>query len=103
MIQIMNLRTARIEYPWDVRVDRKSALGNPFYMHNESERDLVCDQYAAYFQQRITKNNPGDPFIQELKRIQQLYKQYGKLRLFCWCAPKRCHGRTIRDYLIKIT
>ncbi len=106
MIKIMNLRTARIEYPWDVRVDRKSVLGNPFYMHigyDESERDRVCKQYAVYFQQRIAKNNPGDPFIQELKRIQQLYKQYGKLRLFCWCAPKRCHAETIRDYLIKTT
>jgi len=103
MIKIMNLRTAQIAYPWDVRVDRKSALGNPFYMHSEAERDRVCEQYAAYFQQRIAKNNPGDPFIQELKRIQQLYKQYGKLRLFCWCAPKRCHAETIRDYLIKTT
>lgn len=103
MIQIMNLRTAQIEYPWDVRVDRKSALGNPFYMHNESERDIVCEQYIAYFQRCVAKNNPEDPFIQELKRIQQLYKHYGKLRLFCWCAPKRCHAKTIRDYLIKTT
>ena len=27
------------------------------------------------------------------------YKIYGKLRLFCWCAPKRCHGETIKRYL----
>lgn len=100
MVQIMNLRTAQIEYPWDVRVDRKSALGNPFYMHSEAERDKVCEQYAAYFKQRTERNNPGDPFMQELKRIRLLYKQYGKLRLFCWCAPKRCHAETIKDYLL---
>ncbi len=46
MIEIMNLRTTQVEYPWDVRVDRKSILGNPFYMHNlfsETERNQVCE------------------------------------------------------------
>ena len=100
MIKIINLRTAKFEYPWDVLVDRKSVLGNPFYMHSEAERDRVCEQYAAWFPQRIAKCYPKDPIIQELERLQQLYKQYGKLRLFCWCAPKRCHAETIKNYLI---
>ncbi len=67
MIEIMNLRTTQVKYPWDVRVDRKRGLGNPFYIHNlfsEAERDRVCEQYAAWFQQRIAKNYPKDPFIQ---------------------------------------
>ena len=34
MIEIINLRTAQIAYPWDVRVDSRSQLGNPFYMHS---------------------------------------------------------------------
>jgi hypothetical protein len=27
------------------------------------------------------------------------YRQYGKLRLFCWCAPEQCHGETIKAWL----
>ena len=27
--------------------------------------------------------------------------EFGKVRLFCWCAPKRCHGETIKKWLIE--
>lgn len=40
----------------DVRVDRKSVLGNPYKMENESQRDKVCDLYETYFN-ALVKND----------------------------------------------
>ncbi len=36
----------------------------------------------------------------ELSVLQTLYQEHGKLRLFCWCSPKKCHAETIRDYIL---
>ena len=49
MIEICNLRNKKMVNVWDVRVDRKSVLGNKFIMHNENERDIVCDKYNCFF------------------------------------------------------
>ena len=38
-------------------------------------------------------------FTAELERLKKLHVEYGKLRLFCWCAPKRCHAETIKQFL----
>ena len=95
MIEIMNLRNTRPSQPWDVRVDRSSVLGNPF----KGDRDVDCDKYAVYFATCIADPN-ASAFKDELARLAQLYKQYGKLRLFCWCAPLRCHSETIREWLL---
>jgi len=96
-IEIMNLRNCKPSYPWDVKVDRSSVLGNPFPMRNESQRTAVCEKYAAYLAVEIKK--PG-AFRNEMIRLYRLYQQHGKLRLFCWCAPKRCHAETIRTVLL---
>ena len=97
MIEIMNLRTTRPSQPWDVKVDRSSVLGNPF----KGDRDVDCDKYAVHFATMLTDpTSKAVAFRAELARLAQLYKQYGKLRLFCWCAPLRCHSETIRTWLM---
>ena len=109
-ILISNLRNKRPQEPWQVRVDRSSVLGNPFLMHNENARNSVCEKYYRYFQGIVTNNthilheygvvsSEREEFMQELRRLYKLAKQYGKLELFCWCAPKRCHAETIASFL----
>ena len=93
MIEICNLRNEKPTHPYDIRVDRQSVLGNPFIMRKESERDKVCDEYEEYFYRRLKD-------CVTMKKVIDCYKEYGKLRLFCWCAPKRCHAETIRDYIL---
>jgi len=82
MVEVVNIRTCspRWGQPGDVKIDRTTKWGNPFYMHDESERDSVCDRYVGWF--LIQKNLD----ICELKNAK---------RLGCWCKPRRCHG----DYL----
>lgn len=84
---------------WDkqaVYIGRGSPLGNPFVMENESDRDLVCDQYQVWFEQQVKDNNVL--VMNELRRLYQIAKK-GDLVLGCFCSPKRCHGLTIKAFL----
>ena len=101
MIIIKNLRNvggykAVLSEPYQVRIDRASVLGNPFRMYDESQRDLVCDKYKDYFYNQIKTNKA---FVEELLRLYNIAVKYGKLELYCWCAPKRCHGETIKEFI----
>ena len=77
-------------------IGRGSPLGNPFRMNNENERDLVCDKYEAWFEQKVAERDPR--VMNELRRLYAIAKQ-GDLILGCYCSPKRCHGETIKAFL----
>ena len=97
MIQIKNLRAEQPRNPWDIRVDRANEiLGNPFYMKNESERDVICEKYAEWFKRAVESDSKVKD---ELDRLADIYRTHGKLNLFCWCVPKRCHAEIILQYL----
>jgi aminoglycoside phosphotransferase (APT) family kinase protein len=104
MIQIKNLRNTKPSTAYDVVICRgKSPLGNPFYLddvNDKVKRDEVCDKYEVRFNEQLAQYNAA--VIAELQRLTTLYRQYGKLNLFCFCAPKRCHGETIRAYILKL-
>lgn len=98
-IEIKNLRTEKPTEPYQVRIDRgHSILSNPYYMHSEEERDEVCKKYSDYFALQVFHN---ESFTEALRTLYKIAKRYGKLELFCWCAPKKCHGETIRNFLMK--
>ena len=97
MIEIMNIRHNSVCQLYDVCVGRVSILGNPFIMRSEDERDEVCHRYRAWFVNRLHDSN--GKVMEELKRLYILHEKWNKLRLFCWCAPKRCHAETIKEWL----
>ena len=99
-ITIKNLKESKPLEAYDVRVDRTSPLGNPFYLRSESERDLVCDKYEEWLIGQIKSNNRT--ICNELNRLYRLLRTHGKLNLFCWCSPKRCHAETIRTVLFRV-
>ena len=108
-VQIINLRTKQ---PYDFRCDRQSPVGNPYFMHNESERDLVCEKYLKLFDQIMHNDSLADnaksrgmtstvkEFRDYIHRIEQHYATHGTVTLACWCSPKQCHCETIREWLI---
>lgn len=79
-----------------VRCDRKSHLGNPFFMENESKRDLVCAQFKKMFDKKVQDKDPA--VMNELRRLYKIAKVQD-LYLYCWCAPKRCHAETVKAFL----
>ena len=96
MIVVENLRFSKPTFDYDFKIDRSSPLGNPFYMDSEVYRSKVCDDYENYFAEMMLNNHS---MIAEVDKMKEALKKHGQLRLFCWCAPKRCHGETIVRYL----
>lgn len=72
-------------------------LGNPFPMREESERDKVCDDFEAYFRKKIAQRDPV--IMGELARVVEKAFMNGGVKLGCYCAPRRCHGNTIKSFL----
>lgn len=83
MTTVHNLRTERM-LPGDVRIDRKTPLGNRFVIGRDGTREDVIAKHAVETEERIAK----DPVFRAAIRA-----LHGK-RLFCWCHPLPCHGHT---------
>lgn len=106
-IEIVNMRNESIRMVCDFAVDRSTPLGNPFPMKGKSDesRNDVCDKYRVWFHEemeRLAYHDPNrlDPMSKMIDEMISACRNEKRLRLFCWCAPKRCHAETIRDYLI---
>lgn len=91
---------------YDFYIGRPSILGNP-YTHLKSSkaskhlvdtRDEAISLYESYFYSRLKDKK----FTDELDKIIELYKEYGRVNLVCWCKPKSCHGDYIKEYLDKV-
>lgn len=106
-IEIMNMRNESVHRICDFAVDRSTPLGNPFPMKGKSDeaRNEACDKYHAWFHEKmewLVYHDPNrlDPISKMIDEMISACRGEGIIRLFCWCAPKRCHAETIRDYLI---
>ena len=106
MIKLGNMRNYNyINAEVTIRIDRANKiLGNRFIMHNESERNYVCDKYEEWLRKEVANKNAL--VLNELKRIYNgmltANKQNKDLVLLCWCYPKRCHGESIIKILKEI-
>jgi hypothetical protein len=79
-------------------VGRPSALGNPFRLEREADREQVIGQYELWLREQIAVWNPE--VCHELNRLYRIARDLGELELTCWCAPKRCHAKVIRQVLL---
>jgi hypothetical protein len=97
----MRVRVGRKHEEGAVYIGRPSPLGNPFVMKSERERAHVCDQYEEWFATQVANKN--ERVLNELRRLYKLARSRDELVLGCFCAPKRCHGDTIKAFLEKHT
>jgi hypothetical protein len=95
MIRIVNLKFPDL-YDGEnmIRVCRPTALGNPFPLKKESDRDLVCDKYEAWLNE-----NQNDPNVKAMLEYIRQESMKGNVALACWCHPKRCHAESIIKFL----
>lgn len=104
-IEIHNLKEIRPAREYDFIVDRTSPVGSPFYITTSLNRANVCDAYQRFFENKmlvVEGQHLGVEtyeFRNYVNKMLEAYKKHGKLRLFCWCAPKRCHAETIKNWL----
>ena len=105
-----------------VRCDRGTALGNPFELTHESERDNVIFGFKRYLWMvlhhniepyiaandiandqnlkisRTWKRPSRDDIESLLTEIIGLYEKEN-VTLLCWCFPKKCHCDVIKAYI----
>lgn len=75
---------------------QSSPLGNPYTYRSEADRDTIVDKYEQWFYKTVEQ----DPEVRtELRRLHNLGKKRGKLKLGCFTAPKRCHCHVIKQFL----
>lgn len=60
-------------------------FGNPFSLRGKMSRDVVVDAYERYARDRLERDADWRDQVKDL---------HGR-RLFCWCAPKRCHAEVL--------
>lgn len=99
IIEILNLDHSEPTEPYDFYCDKRSPVGNPYPMYTEANRNTVCYMYKGHFE-RMMKNGPS-LFTDRIDLMISRFKEHRKLRLFCHCAPLRCHCETIREYIIE--
>ena len=99
MIEIVNKKTYKGHDA--VYVGRGSPLGNP-YSHKPGtmanfqvgSRDEAIAKYKRWLCYQITQSGfPRMLFFDLVK----FYKDFGKLKLMCWCTPKACHAEVIAE------
>jgi hypothetical protein len=82
---VVNMRRLKPILPTDVRVDRATMFGNPYTMGLHRSREQAVQMFEEYALKRIAT----DPIFRAgVKALR------GK-RLFCWCAPERCHAEVL--------
>jgi hypothetical protein len=69
--------------PFDVRIDRATAWGNPFVLGHDGDRDVVLARYREWV---TTSDDLAAVWVRE-----NVHRLRGKT-LGCWCAPNMCHG-----------
>lgn len=94
MVSIVNCWTRKP----DVYCGRGSALGNPFKMNGEKDRNKVCDKYEEYFNEEV-REKQNQEMLEQLKHIYRLALSYGNVTIGCYCFPKRCHCDTIKAFV----
>jgi len=103
MIKIVN----KYKEPNHIYCGRGSALGNPYPITKLASRDLVCDKYITWFYEHVDSDNflsliKSDEVLNpQMTMLRTLFKEVKKrdINLGCFCAPKRCHCETIKEFL----
>jgi|LakMenE01Jun11ns_1017448.scaffolds.fasta_scaffold9048212_2 hypothetical protein len=89
---MFTVKVVHKNYPGSTYCGRPSPLGNPFVMKTEADRETVCEQYELWFQENLETLKPY------LRNLWRLGVESGELLLGCWCAPKRCHLETVKNF-----
>jgi hypothetical protein len=99
MIEIVNKKTG--DHDDAVYVGRGSPLGNP-YSHLPSSlaevkvesREEAVRRYRPWLEHQLRTGGFARILFMDLVTF---YKDFGSLKLACWCAPKECHAEVIAE------
>ena len=76
-----------------IYVGRPSPLGNPFPLHNETDRAAVIRHYEDWLAEQLL--DPCSAASSEMSRLATLARKQDICPV-CFCAPKACHADIIK-------
>lgn len=95
LVRIENQKTYKGE---GFRIGRPTPLGNPFKIDAENSRNKVIEQYRGWLLEKLDSDNPTSRmFVTLLDELQD----NECIILICHCAPLRCHGDVIKEFLLE--
>jgi len=83
----------------NIRIDRATALGNPYVLYRPEDREGVCESYKHFLDHELDKQE-NQPLLELFEHIFDLVCDGHVVNLQCHCTPLQCHGEVIRDKLI---
>lgn len=97
-VKVVHVRNAQTNQS-RVYIGRPSVFGNPFPLHDETERRAVVIQYRDWLrEQKANQTKVWEAVVALADRV----KQGENLELACYCAPKLCHGNVIASAIASI-
>lgn len=105
-IGVGSLRKGGLKLPneyTEVIIDRNNPiLGNPFKMLDDSqaERIRVVMDYRNYL---ISQFDQRSSVFKECVKMAERLESGNKIGLYCWCAPKACHGDVLKKAILFLT
>lgn len=86
------------------RVDRQTALGNPFVVGRDGARDVVIRKFCRWSAGEL-RSNPRGKFARAFfaleARVHERELAEMDTFLLCWCAPEPCHADVLRGMLVR--
>ncbi len=74
-------------------VARPTALGNPFKIGVDGDRDEVIRKYRDWFEVAVVENERVRDAVERLVSAAKIQD----VTLLCHCAPQACHAQVIAD------
>ena len=122
-ITVGKLTRDPIDLSYQIRIDRHTVMGNPFYLPTDADEQsrefnlriyrlylggIICQQLdprplALRLAQRYQMSIPTTyqcpslkTFVDEFERLTKL-AQTQPIELMCFCHPKKCHGDILKS------
>ena len=92
MVEVVNIKNGGSDYEY---IGRPSILGNPYNVGMGRKRCI--ELYEEWITEQL--KDPNSPQAQELKRLIELHRQRGFLKLGCYCKPFACHGDLLKKLI----
>lgn len=89
MTKVINIRQTRNWKDKANFIGRGSIFGNPFKIGKDGDRDEVIEKYREYFYAKLAKE----------KQFREAVLMLRFQDVACYCAPKKCHGDIIVEFL----
>jgi hypothetical protein len=78
----------------DTYIGRGSVLGNPYPITATASREQVIERYEGWLLEQIEQQVPA--VIEVLNHLAYQVADNHDIRLFCFCAPRPCHGDVVK-------